>query len=52
MEDFSDDTTDVAVTFSEIEASEAGSADAVECAGLVDRAFGVSLLLGSNTSSH
>jgi len=52
VEDFSDDAADVAVSFGEIETSESSGADTVESAGLVNGAFGVTLLLGSYTSSH
>ena len=52
VEDFSDDAANVAVAFGVVESSESGGADAVEGAGLVDGAFGVTLLLGSYTSSH
>ena len=45
VKDFSDDTTNVAVAFGVIESSESGGTDAVESAGLVDRALGVTLLL-------
>jgi len=52
VEDFSDDAANVTVAFSIIETSESGGANTVESAGLVNGAFGVTLLLGSYTSSH
>jgi len=45
VKDFSDDTTNVTVAFGEVEASESSGTDAVESAGFVDRALGVTLLL-------